>query len=127
MHSIVLYTAPRSEAVVLIGESSRGRWPQRSAALRGVSPCESTLLGVPLAREATLRRATQLGALSEAYEIRLPNPQLSKRDLSTLAGNLVLRISPQSEYTSLRPPVNRLESPVLGELLDSTYAEIERI
>ena len=36
MHSIVLYTAPRSEAVVLIGESSRGRWPQRSAALRGV-------------------------------------------------------------------------------------------
>jgi hypothetical protein len=33
-------------------------------------PCDSTILGVPLAREGTLWSATQLGALSEALRIR---------------------------------------------------------
>ena len=36
-------------------------------------PCDSTILGVPLAREGTLWSATQLGALSEALRIRYKN------------------------------------------------------
>jgi hypothetical protein len=52
----------------------------------------------------------RLGASSWALRVRLLNPQLSNCGLSTLAGNLVLRISLPAEYTYPRRPATRLGS-----------------
>jgi hypothetical protein len=111
--------------ILLGGSSSDGRDPKRirlgSGCSWGLPPRGTSVPGGSSLRLHNPRRSPRpRGYPLECHLARstlrgftntLQKPQLSKRDLSTLAGNLVLRISPPPEYTSSRPPVNHLESP----------------
>ena len=96
------------------GFSSDGRDPKRICLGGGCSwglPPRGTIVpGETSLRPHTPRRSSRRRGYPSACH---PARSTLRGPTNTLplSCNLVLRISPQSEHTSLRPPVTRLESP----------------